>query len=198
MRYGYARCSTNEGYQDIVRQDRELRAAGAEFVTGEYVHGDSASKPELEALLARIQPGDTLIVTEVSRLARSTRQLCEFIELVKEKHLRLEVLNSISIDCTSGRLDPMSAAFLQMAGVFSELELQMTRERVRSGMENARAKGKQIGRPKKDAGDLPKSFIRNYATYKAGNMNMSELARACSISRTTAYHYANLLEGKEQ
>ena len=70
------------------------------------------------------------------------------MELVKEKHLRLEVLGSITVDCRSGEIDPMSAAFLQMASIFSELEKNILRARVRSGMANARAKGKQIGRRK--------------------------------------------------
>lgn len=197
MKYGYARCSTSEELQDIDRQRRELEAAGAQEIVCEYVHGDSKSKPQQAALMDKLQPGDTIIVSEVSRLARSTKQLCDLIEAVKEKHLRLEVIGSITIDCTSGKLDPMSAAFLQMAGVFSELELQITRERVKSGMENARAKGKQIGRPRKDAGNVPQNFVRHYALHKRGELTMTELARVCGISRTTAYHYANLLEGKE-
>ena len=56
-------------------------------------------------------------------------------------------VGSITLDCRSGQADPMSEAFLQMAGVFSQLELAMIRSRVRSGMENAREKGRQIGRP---------------------------------------------------
>ena len=147
MKYGYARCSTSESQQDIMRQQRELVAAGAETVRFEYVHGDSASKPELELLLKEMQAGDTLLTLEVSRLARSTQQLCAIIDAIRSKHLRLEVVNSITIDCSKGEIDPMSAAFLQMAGVFAELELQMIRARVRSGMANAKAKGAQIGRP---------------------------------------------------
>ena len=85
--------------------------------------------------------GDTIITLEVPRLARSTKQLCEIIEIVKEKKLKLIIKGSITVDCTLGRLDPMSNAFIQMSGVFAELELGMIRERVRSGMANAKAKG---------------------------------------------------------
>ena len=86
----------------------------------------------------------------------------------------------------------MSEAFLQMAGVFSQLELAMIRARVRSGMENA--KGKQIGRPQVTADDVPSGFLRHYPAYKRGQLNVSELARVCNISRTTAYKYIGLLE----
>lgn len=89
----------------------------------------------------------------------------------------------------------MSETFLQMAGVFSRLELYMIRARVRSGMENAKAKGKQIGRPQGTADDVPSGFLRHYPAYKRGQLNVSELARVCNISRTTAYKYIGLLEG---
>ena len=162
MNYGYARCSTNENRQDIQRQVRELKAAGAEEIFIEYEHGDSKIKSQQAAMFAQAAAGDTVIVLEVSRLARSTQQLCEIIERVREKHLRLVIVGSITLDCRSGQADPMSEAFLQMAGVFSQLELAMIRERVRSGMANAKAKGKQIGRPRFTPEDIPASFLRHY------------------------------------
>ena len=195
MNYGYARCSTNESKQDINRQVRELKAAGAEEIFIEYEHGDSKIKSQQAAMFAQAAAGDTIIVLEVSRLARSTQQLCEIIERVREKRLRLVIVGSITLDCRSGQADPMSEAFLQMAGVFSQLELAMIRSRVRSGMENARAKGRQIGRPQVSKEDIPASFLRHYPAHKNGQLNISELARVCDISRTTAYKYKALLEG---
>ena len=195
MNYGYARCSTNETKQDINRQVRELKAAGAEEIFIEYEHGDSKIKSQQAAMFGQAVAGDTIIVLEVSRLARSTQQLCEIIERVREKHLRLVIVGSITLDCRSGQADPMSEAFLQMAGVFSQLELAMIRSRVRSGMENARAKGRQIGRPQVSKEDIPAAFLRHYPAHKNGQLNISELARVCDISRTTAYKYKALLEG---
>ena len=192
--YGYARCSTSEDKQDINRQVRELKASGAEEVIFEYEHGDAKVKKELHMLLEMAEPGDTIITLEVSRLSRSTQQLCEIIERVREKHLRLVIVGSITLDCRNGQADPMSEAFLQMAGVFSQLELAMIRSRVRSGMENARAKGRQIGRPQVSKEDIPAAFLRHYPAHKNGQLNISELARVCDISRTTAYKYKALLE----
>ena len=194
MNRGYSRCSTNEGKQDINRQVRELKAAGAEVVYMEYEHGDAKVKNQQQAMFAESEAGDTIIVLEVSRLARSTQQLCEIIEIIRAKHLRLVIVGSITLDCRNGQADPMSEAFLQMAGVFSQLELSMIRARVRSGMENAKAKGKQIGRPQVTSDDVPSGFLRHYPAYKRGQLNVSELARVCNISRTTAYKYINLLE----
>ena len=195
MIYGYARCSTNESKQDINRQVRELKAAGAEEIFLEYEHGDSKIKEQQALMLATAAAGDSIITLEVPRLARSTQQLCEIIDLVREKHLRLVIIGSITLDCRAGQPDPMSEAFLQMAGVFSQLELAMIRARVRSGMENARAKGRRIGRPQLSKEDIPSLFLRHYPAYKAGTLNVSELARVCGLSRTTIYKYIGILEG---
>ena len=191
--YGYARCSTNEDKQDINRQIRELKDAGAEEVVFEYEHGDAKVKKELHMLLDVATEGDTIITLEVSRLSRSTQQLCEIIDVIREKKLRLVIVGSITIDCRNGQTDPMSEAFLQMAGVFSQLELAMIRARVKSGMENAKSNGKRIGRPQTTKEDIPTVFYKHYPAFVAGGMNVSELARVCGLSRPTVYKYIKLL-----
>ena len=194
MIYGYARCSTSESKQDINRQVKELKAAGAEEIYLEYEHGDKKIKPQQQQMLEQAQAGDTIITLEVSRLARSTQQLCEIINTISEKKLQLVIVGSITLDCRNGQPDPMSEAFLQMEGVFSQLELSMIRARVRSGVANARAKGSRIGRPQMTIDNIPSNFIRHYPAYRSGQLNVSELARVCGISRTTAYRYLGLLE----
>ena len=193
MIYGYARCSTNEDKQDINRQIRELKAAGADEVIFEYEHGDSKLKKNLTMLLDTALEGDTIITLEVSRLSRSTQQLCEIIDVIREKRLRLIIVGSITIDCRNGKADPMSEAFLQMAGVFAQLELAMIRARVKSAMDNAKAKGKKIGRPQTTKDDIPAVFFKHYPTYAAGKMNVSEFARVCGLSRPTVYKYLKMI-----
>jgi len=152
------------------------------------------SKTELNKLFDVIQAGDTLAVTEVSRITRSTKQLCEVIELVKAKQIRLVIKNSITIDCTSGELDPMTNAFLLMAGVFAELEHGMIRERVKSGVANARAKGKQIGRPTLTIDKIPDNVKKHYNLFKDGAIGKSEYAKMCGISRPTLDKYLNVIQ----
>ena len=193
MIYGYARCSTNEDKQDINRQIRELKNAGADEVIFEYEHGDAKVKKNLHMLLNTATEGDSIITMEVSRLSRSTQQLCEIIDIIRQKRLRLVIVGSITIDCRNGQTDPMSEAFLQMAGVFSQLELAMIRARVRSGMANAKAKGKKVGRPQTTKDDIPAVFYRHYPAFASGNMNVSELARVCDLSRPTVYKYLKLI-----
>ena len=167
--YGYARCSlAEEKGQDLNRQTRELTAAGAEETITEREHGDAKNKPNLDFLLEHMEEGSTLIVCEVSRLSRSVLQFCEIMETIKEKHLRLIVLGSITVDCRNGEIDPMSAAFLQMASIFSELEKNILRARVRSGLANARAKGKQIGRRPITKEDIPAAFLKHYPVFQSG------------------------------
>ena len=195
--YGFARCSLGEEKgQDINRQVRELKEAGAEEIITERVHGDAKVKPQLDFLLEHIEANSTLYVTEVSRLSRSTQQLCEILNTIKDKHLRLVILNSVTIDCRNGDIDAMSMAFLQMAGVFSELELSMIRARVRSGMANAKAKGKQIGRKPITKADLPAVFLKYFPSYKEGTMTITELARICGLSRPTVYKYIAMVTAR--
>lgn len=191
--YGYARCSTNEDKQDIQRQIRELKAAGAQEVIFEFEHGDALIKQNLRMLLDNAVEGDTIITLEVSRLSRSTQQLCEIIDTIKRKKLCLVIVGSISVDCRSGNIDPMSQAFIQMSAVFAELELSIIRARVRSGMANARAKGTQIGRKPTTKDDIPAAFYKHYPAFIAGKLNVSELARVCGLSRPTVYKYLKLI-----
>ena len=72
MKAGYARCSTNESRQDIERQVRELKQAGAETVYLEYEHGDAAVKEQLSLLLEQAQAGDTIQSQERAQKRSST------------------------------------------------------------------------------------------------------------------------------
>ena len=116
MKYGYARCSTNEDKQDIKRQVRELKSSGAEQIFLEYEHGDSKIKQELSSLLEQAKEGDTIITLEVSRLARSIKQLCDIIDIVRTKKLKLKIVGSITVDCTNGEIDPMKMILFRCQG----------------------------------------------------------------------------------
>ena len=194
MVYGYARCSTNEDKQDINRQIRELKSAGAEKVIFEFEHGDAKVKENLHMLLEAANVGDTIITLEVSRLTRSTKQLCEIVDIIKQKRLRLVIVGSITVDCRNGQIDPMSQAFIQMSAVFAELELSIIRARVKSGMANAKAKGKKIGRPTLDKSNLPINFLKYYPMYKSKRINVTEFSRLAEVSRKTVYKYIEIME----
>lgn len=209
MVYGYCRCSTNDSRQDVNRQVRELKELGAteETIYKEYESGTKWDRVELNRLLDKVQAGDTIVATEVSRITRSTKQLCDILELAQEKKLKL-VLGGFVVDCTKGELDPMTEGMLKMMGVFAEMERNMISQRVKSGMENAKKNGVELGRKKVTYDDIPASFLRHYQKYKLGleekekgvavkdrrGITVSELGRLCELSRTTVYKYIKIIE----
>jgi len=195
MVYGYARCSTNEKMQDIDRQVLELMQQGVlkQNIFLEYESGTKVDREQLLRLLNSVKNGDTIIATEVSRITRSTKQLCEIIEFAKEHHLKL-ILGNFVVDC-SRELDPMTEGMLKMMGVFSEIERNITSQRVKSGMQNAKAKGKVIGRPTTTADDIPNKFYKHYPKYKCGDINKKEFSRLCELSYPTIYKYLKIVEG---
>lgn len=197
MIYGYARCSTNEKQQlqDISRQYRELEKMGVlkENIYAEYESGTKVDRTQLNKLLEKIQIGDTIACTEVSRISRSTKQLLSILEFAKEKKIRL-ILGTFIVDFTKDSPDPMTLATVQLMGVFAELERNMISERVKSGMENARAKGKQIGRKIVTVDDIPEKFKKYYVLYKEKKITKEMLSEFCGISYPTCLKYCKMLE----
>lgn len=194
--YGYARCSTDESRQDIDRQKRELLAMGVKedkHIYWEYESGSKEDRVEFMKLLDVIQEGDTVAATEVSRLTRSTRQLCEILQMVQAKKIRL-LIGTFSVDCRNEEMDPMTKGMLMMWGVFSEMERDIISQRVKSGMKNAVAKGKRIGRPKTTKDMLPDKFWKYYKMYKDEKISVSECARLMECSRTTIYKYLDMVD----
>ena len=197
MIYGYARCSTNEERQDINRQKRELYTLGVtdeKYIYWEYESGMKDDRTEFNKLLDIVSEGDTIATTEVSRLTRSTKHLCEILQTVKDKKLTLNIGGSFVVDCSKGELDPMTEGMIKMWGVIAEMERNIISQRVKSGMKNARAKGKQIGRPPITMDRLPDKFWKYYQKYQAGEINVSEFARLLKCSRVTIYKYLSMVE----
>ena len=195
MIYGYARCSTNEERQDINRQKRELYTLGVtdeKYIYWEYESGMKDDRTEFNKLLDIVSEGDTIATTEVSRLTRSTKHLCEILQTVRDKKLILNIGGSFVVDCSKGELDPMTEGMIKMWGVFAEMERNIISQRVKSGMKNARAKGKQIGRPPITMDRLPDKFWKYYQKY--GEINVSEFARLLKCSRVTIYKYLSMVE----
>ena len=196
MVYGYARCSTDETKQDITRQVVELKQLGATDSTIflEYASAAKRDRVELNKLLSILSDGDEIVCTEVSRITRSTKQLCDIIEIIKDKKLKLIIKNSLTIDCSNGEIDPMTKAFLQISGVFSELERNMISQRVKSGLANAKIKGKKLGRPKTNLDNIPPVFYKYFPHYINKAINISEFSKLCGMSRTTIYKYISVVE----
>lgn len=201
MTYGYARCSTNESRQDVTRQIRELKEMGANDSTiyFEYASGAKKDRVELNKLLDVVKEGDMIVCTEISRLTRSTLHLCEIIEVVKRKEISLRIKDSITIDCISGELEPMTKAFLQISGVFAELERQIIKTRIKSGIANAKIKARLEGREYRKSAktqykDISSKYLRYYKQWEDGHINKTELAKLAGVTRATSDKYIKILK----
>lgn len=197
MIYGYARCSTNEERQDIDRQKRELFALGVaedKHIYWEYESGMKDDRAEFLKLMDAANVGDTIVTTEVSRLTRSTKHLCEILQQVQDKKPILNIGGAFVVDCSKGEMDPMTEGMVKMWGVFAEMERNIISQRVKSGMKNAAAKGKKIGRPETTADSLPDRFWKYYKQYQTGQINISEFSRLMDCSRASVYKYIRVAE----
>jgi DNA invertase Pin-like site-specific DNA recombinase len=168
MKYGYARVSSDT--QDYQAQVEALQAAGCERIRSEKASGKSTSgRPELAKLLKALLPGDTVVVTKLDRIARSSRDLHNIIGDLKERGCGFVSLGDSWCDTSTdtGRL------VLAIMGGIAEFERELIRKRCQAGIERAKIKGTKFGRPAAlDAGQRRKIAER----YAAGE-TMAELAR---------------------
>lgn len=183
IRYGYCRCSTNENNQDITRQINELMKVGVleENIVYEFISGTKEKKPKLMELLDKCNYGDTIVCCELSRLSRSFKDFFDTLQTLKNKKLRLELLmNNIVVDFSKEKLDPFTTFFLNIIMSFNSLEVEVTRERIISGIKNSK---KKSGRPQLTKDDIPLSFYKNLDLYKNKKINKTEFARLMNWSR---------------
>lgn len=194
--YGYLRCSTDETKQDISRQERDIKSLvdKVDCIFKEYESGTKENREVLNTLLDTVKEGDTIVCTEVSRITRSTNQLINIIQIAEDKRLKL-IIGTFVLDCSGEVLDPMAKAMLQMMGVFAELERDMISARVKSGMANAKAKGKTIGRPTLTIESVPAKVKDIYKLYKNKSITKTDYAKMCDVSRPTLDKYLKIIEG---
>lgn len=193
--WGYARCSTNETKQNIERQIRELKEMGCadETIFIEWESGSNENRKELNKLLNIIQPLDTLVVVSCDRISRSTKQFISIIEFIEKQHIKLIVGRNFVVDCTTDKMDIMTEALLKVISVFSELERKMICARVQSGVDNARAKGIKLGRPKTTYDKIPQTFFYYLPKYQNKEINKSEFSKLTSLSMPSIYKYLEIV-----
>ena len=178
MKYGYARVSSKG--QDYAGQVAALEAAGCERIYREKVSGKSTDgRREFEKLKRGLLPGDTIVVTKLDRLARSSRDLHNILHDLAERECGFVSLGEAWCDTTSkfGRL-----MMTIMSGI-AEFERELIRERCEEGIERAKRKGTKFGRPSAlDAGQGRRIAER----YTAGE-TMAELAREYECGEATIW-----------
>lgn len=201
MNYLYARCSTNEERQNLLRQIKfgEAHGVKSENMFKEYISGSKDKRPELDRLLSIVKEGDTIYCSSIDRLTRSLKHFMTLIEFAKENKIKF-VLGDFEVDCR-GELSALMQGQLLMLSMVSEIMRLMIVESVKDGLTAARSEGRIGGQPR-----LTRERIYNknpdvskyYVEFIENRINFVEFCRLCQISRNTGYRYLNILRGGNQ
>ena len=179
-RIGYERVSTDE--QVVDRQHDQLAAAGCERIfTDIGQSGRKASRPEFDKCLEYLREGDALVVVELSRLGRSTKNLIELAETLRTRGIEMVILN-LGIDTST----PSGKLVYTMLAAVAEMEADLVRERTNDGLKAARARGRVGGRRAKLT-DAQAAEVRRL--YAAKEKTVAEIGALFGITRESVYRY---------
>lgn len=182
-RYGYARVSTQKETQKFDRQEDQLIAAGCEKVFMERVGGQSSTKPVQREMLEEMKAGDELVCVSIDRLGRSTVGILSLITELEERQIMLRSLKEGQL--LGDESNAFSRFMISLLSSLAQLEVELTRERVVSGLEAAKRRGKRLGRPRKDKSVMD-TAIRMWQSKDGYSVN--EICEAVGISRQTLYN----------
>ena len=176
--FGYARVSTEQ--QSLDRQLDALKQYGCDIIFNEKMTGTKRDRPELEKLLDRLTDGDTVVVAELSRLGRSTKDLIELTELFQSKGVHLVSLKE-SIDTST----PAGKLLFTLMSAIAQFEQDVIADRTREGLKAARARGRVGGRPKVNT-DAIKKAVKLYHT---NQYSIKEIEELTGVKKSTLYRY---------
>jgi DNA invertase Pin-like site-specific DNA recombinase len=184
---GYARTTITDDHTS--EQLNKLKQFGChEFYHDTYSIEDD-ERHTLESVVARMQPGDMLVVTELHRIGKTTRQLTELTELLKNKQIHLASLQE-GIDTSQS----MGSIYFNLMEGLAVMERSLIKERTLVGLNNARKKGKIGGRPKID----PKTVKKIRHLYYEKKETIQFISTKCNVSVGTCYKYIKLPEDEWQ
>lgn len=180
MRVGYIRVSTVEQHED--RQVKDLTEnAKVSKVFIDKLSGKDTNRPQLNAMIDYVREGDTVIVSEYSRLARSTKDLLNIIDTLENK--------GVTVISMKEKLDtstPNGEFMLTVLAGVATLERKLMLQRQREGIAIAKANGKYKGRQSKQKPDDWESLK---AMYMSRQITVSEIAKRCDVSRPIVYKW---------
>jgi len=157
-----------------------LGRAGCAKTFADTITGTARARPGRDALMEYVRPGDTLVVTELSRMSRSLLHLLQVVDQLAERQVGIVSLRE-SIDTTTatGRL------FLSIMGAVAQMERELRAERAAAGRAAARARGRSGGRPR----TAPEKLERARILYESGSYTAAQAAKAAGIGRRTLFEY---------
>jgi DNA invertase Pin-like site-specific DNA recombinase len=177
MNLGYARVSTRE--QDLSGQIAELQAVGCAKIYSEKASGARGDRAELALVIKRLQAGDVLVVTRLDRLARSTRDLLNVLEVVKQAGAGFRSLKDAWCDTTT----PHGVLMLTILGGLAEFERTLIKARTGEGRERAKGRGVRFGRPLKLSPHQRREALKRLGDGES----VVDVARTFGVDRATLY-----------
>lgn len=181
MLIGYKRVSTNG--QRLDRQTDILQNVGVERIFEEKVTGTRLNRPELQRMLDTLRQGDVIIVTDLTRLPRSTKDLFQIVEIIKSKGAEIKSLKETWLDTTT----PQGKLLFTIFTGLSQFERDLIADRTKDGLISARNRGAKLGRPNKfkDKQDVILEM------YNSNNYSINDILTATGISKTSLYRLVN-------
>ena len=175
---GYARVST-EG-QNLDRQIDALMVAGVsrKHLYCEKMTGTKAERPELNRLINDLETGDTVIIADLTRISRSTKDLLEIVDKIKNKGAYIKSLKDTWLNTTTD--NPYNDFLLTVMSGLSQLERDLISQRTKEGLVSAKARGRNGGRPSKQNEKAEMVM----ALYDSG-MKIVDIVRNTELSRST-------------
>ena len=186
---GYARVSTRD--QSTDRQQADLVSAGVrrdDLYIDHGVSGARASRPELDRAMGALIEGDTLVITTLDRLGRSTQHMLDFAGLLRDRGAGLRVLNLGGGDVDTAT--PMGSMMFTVMAALAQMEHDIKRERITDSIRKRREDGRDLGgRPRR----ITDSQIRSAIRLVDGGEPVAQVSRDLGMSRATFYRRARAL-----
>ena len=186
---GYARVSTRQ--QSTDRQQADIQAAGVrrdDLYVDQGVSGVRATRPHFDRALDALEDGDTLVITTLDRLGRSTQNMLDLAKKLRGRGAGLRVLNLGGGDVDTAT--PMGSMLFTIMAALGQMEQEIKRERVVDSIAKRRAAGKDLGgRPR----IITDSQIRNARRLIVGGEATAQVALDLGMSRATFYRRARAL-----
>ncbi|MFB0924944.1 MAG: recombinase family protein [Vicingaceae bacterium] len=184
MKIGYARVSTLT--QNINLQTDALEKAGCTKIVSEQASGSVANRTELLNIKECLRDGDTLIVWRLDRLGRSLKDLIQWIDWLEQNNILFRSISEgIDTSTSTGKL------FVHMFGALAEFEHNLIKERTKAGLEAARVRGREGGRPFKLSPEKRQLAVN---LYKAQKHSLKQICELVGVSKPTLYKYVNIIE----
>jgi DNA invertase Pin-like site-specific DNA recombinase len=158
------------------------------FIEAQVSSRRLAARGGLDTVLEQVQPGDLLLVSELSRLGRSVGHIIQLVDrLIKQRVQLVAIKENI---CLTGTQDLQTKVMVTLVGLFAEIERDLIAERTKEGLAAARAKGRLLGRPK---GVLGTSKLTGreaeIQSLLAKTVSKASIAKILGISRSTLHHF---------